>query len=391
MGPLRALLFIFASGAMLTALHAQSRLDTLMGRYHPPCTAIGLNARSLLSDLIDHGRNDSVELILNYWTSHCGGSSAAGMVNMLLDIEVGRFTDSSYDAQTVLRASRRGQLAQMSGREVSSLPLTADEFSFELYREFPFIMRPFDESIRHWGCRLSYTQPPGLAHDICQNLCTGSDSLINTLNRQAYPETRLQRALTDPVKSRTTDVAVGHFSLWAGAWIPTGRLSTIGNRPEFGVRLGARHRRMNYDLTLGFKVGPSDEPYIAKHTRGDNTLDTTSHFFGGHIGIDVGWALVPWKKHHELQLVGGVGWDGFDAFNDQNGDSDQNASAGSVDLSSGLEYRYFGKKRNYWGIQVKYHLVDYSRNEVVDLPGQPITIRLLWGIVGAGYRQWWTY
>ncbi len=264
-----------------------------------------------------------------------------------------------------------------SSRAKESRYYTSMEYGLGI--DQPMVYKNMETSLSHWADSLVVTLPEGgLAHDLCALFGSGTDSLAIRLERNSYAGTALQSSFTGPNKVEANEV-LGHLSFSLGAWIPSGALGIIGPRPEFGVRFGAKHRRMNYDLSIASRFGPSSHSYVARHKHGDGTIDTTSHFLGAHIGADIGWDLIPRKKHFEVQLIGGIGWDGFDTFKNDEDHKDQDATASSLDISTGTEFRWYFKRGGYVGLQAAYHWVDYSRNGVVSLTGQPFSLRFIVG------------
>lgn len=177
-----------------------------------------------------------------------------------------------------------------------------------------------------------------------------------------------------------------HMSWVTGIWIPTGKLKKLGSHPELGFQMGAKHKKMNYDLIMAFKFINSPNVYYARRTKSGDSIELTNHFFGGHIGFDLGRDIYV-HNGHEIQLTGGIAFDGFDALKEN---KDKNLKAESIwtyNFSFGLGYRYYISNSFYLGLRAKYNIVDYSLNNVVDFTGNPITVQFIIGSVNNVFRN----
>ena len=82
------------------------------------------------------------------------------------------------------------------------------------------------------------------------------------------------------------------------------------------------------------------------------------------------------KGKNEIQIVGGLAFDGFDALKEDKKAGLKNASASSYNFNFGIAYRYYFKNNTYLGLRVKYNIVDYTLSKVVDFTGNPISLQL---------------
>lgn len=104
----------------------------------------------------------------------------------------------------------------------------------------------------------------------------------------------------------------------------------------------------------------------------------TNHFFGGYLGLDGGYDI--WRtKHQELQLLVGIGGDGFDAIKEDKSKQLKPESTWSYNFNGGIGYRYYIKNSFYIGVKAKYNIVNYALNGVVGFTGNPITAGLVIG------------
>ena len=143
---------------------------------------------------------------------------------------------------------------------------------------------------------------------------------------------------------------------------------------------------MNYDCTITFKFINAPHDYWARRTKSTDSLELTNHFFGGYFGIDIGRDLFC-IKGNELQVIGGIALDGFDALKEDKTRNLESESVWTYNINFGLGYRYYITNSLYLGIRVKYNIVDYALNHVVDFTGNPITIQLTVGHVNGEDRN----
>jgi hypothetical protein len=165
----------------------------------------------------------------------------------------------------------------------------------------------------------------------------------------------------------------------SGIWIPFDNASLLGIHPLIGFQAGFRSKKMTYNLTLAFKFVESKNEYEILL---DGNSVKTNTFFGGYIAADIERDILKFGKN-EFDLLGGVGYDGFDAVNvnteDDDPDNDVSHSINSVNINFGLGYRHYMRYKRYIGLQGKYNFVNYNNPGGTNLAGNTITITLVFG------------
>jgi hypothetical protein len=210
----------------------------------------------------------------------------------------------------------------------------------------------------------------------CEFYSDNCDTIFPKLQSKRYETNSLNKEY-DKAVEESLNMSEIHLAWITGIWIPTGRLKTLGIHPDFGFQMGSKHKKMNYDFTMTLKFGSSPNEYYARRTESSN-LEATKHFFGGYIGFDVGRDIYTFKKH-ELQVIGGIAFDGFDALK-ENKDMDlKAASVGSYNFNMGIGYRYYINNGLYLGLKAKYNVVDYTLSNVIDFTGNTISIQFIIG------------
>ncbi|MCC6840273.1 MAG: hypothetical protein IT230_08965 [Flavobacteriales bacterium] len=355
-----AALFVLTAGGRAYGQHA---LDSLLQRPLVRCDEVGVNARALFAGYVGRGELDSAALVLDRWRGLCPGSEAWQRSRILLLLAQPALVDTALPENLLNYLATYRYFANLPKEAVAA---EAPELSQNL---------AFTAA---WSTQLMAGFSPGMVeHGLAEFYGPDPNKLFPALQAGDYAGSNLQRNYAKEVQP-VLDMSEVHAAFSVGAWVPLGGLSLLGPHPEFGFQIGYKKARMNYDLTMGFRTGPAGHTYMARRIHAADTLEPTAHFFGAHISLDVGYDLVRHAKH-ELQAVGGFGYDGFDAFSSVAEDPDQSASAGSMDLSLGQGYRFYFKPYSYLGFQVKYHWTDHTANNVVEFRGHPLTFRVQYG------------
>lgn len=218
-------------------------------------------------------------------------------------------------------------------------------------------------------------------------LSNPDERLYKALDQPEYNGTALQRAWRKNVKKQQA-ITGGNWGLTAGVWMPQGNATMLGVHPSLGFVIGGRFNKVMVDFEAAIKFLRTQEHYIVI---ADGVPHSTNYFFGGFVGISGGYEL--WRrKKNELDLLGGMGWDGFDALpgsgnSNNNNSNDPSKTLGSFNMNAGLGYKFFlhnpdepGKKPcSYLGLQVKYNFVNYLNEGGTNLSGNAITIGLIYG------------
>jgi hypothetical protein len=168
-----------------------------------------------------------------------------------------------------------------------------------------------------------------------------------------------------------------NWALISGIWIPFGELKIMGNHPQIGFQFGVKHRKMNYDLSFIFTTEESRDYFYVKRPSGDN-MELSHRFFGGYLGLDIGRDILCINAH-ELQLNGGIALEGIDVLEENKNKNLPPAFVWSYNFNIGLGYRYYFANSMYLGIKLKYNVVDYTLNKVIDYNGNTFTLHFMIG------------
>jgi hypothetical protein len=83
-----------------------------------------------------------------------------------------------------------------------------------------------------------------------------------------------------------------------------------------------------------------------------------------------------------LQIAGGIACDFFEALQGDKNSDLESSSAVSYNFNMGFAYRYYFSNNSYIGLKAKNNIVDYTFNNVVDLPGRnTVSIQFSLGVL----------
>ena len=357
------MLFMAAVGS----LRAQSLDEMLSQRPAVDCSDIAFNSSRYYVKYMMEGNLDSVRIILDYWEDKCGVREPIYRARVLMELQQGTFDDIYFsDSPFWYIINYDNRMAMMR---------TGNYFHYDNDKALYGYLRPgdeFDEYTMWLGGEMMKKYEPGSAEYLMAEFYSKAgtaDELMDKLQTEEYSSTALggeYRNLVDGILGE----GEMHAAIVTGAWVPSGDLAELGVHPELGFSFGYKKKRMNYDLFLIMKFGKPKNPYLAKR---NGEWEMTDHFFGGYIGFEAGYDVIQ-RRRHELQLSGGVAFDGFDVL-EENKDYDlKGVSANALNLNVGVGYRFYTGPNFYIGLRARYNVVDYSSSGKIKLSGNVITV-----------------
>lgn len=364
------LLFIF----IIPALRAQD-FDRLMTRQFD-CNDVSPTCALLFVKYLKENKTDSAGRLLNYWENKCGNREPVQRARIILALQTGAYHDSMLN-RGILSVVINYQNRLRAGIE-------NDGYTYDYYRPYygyiP-VNQEFDKFTAKTAKKLKLRYTEGSIERLFADFYSDEpDSIFARIQSVRYSNSRLYQEYYNEIDTWLNKPEF-HISFTTGIWIPTGGISGFGPHPELGFQMGVKNKKLNYDLTICFKFGNTARPYYARRVKVNDTLVQTSHFLGGYIGLDFGYDVLV-KHRHELQLQAGLGLDGFDVFDKDSYYYSDAASVMTYNFNFGAEHRFYFSGSFYLGLQVKYNIVDYSINQIVDFTGNPFTVRLIFGGFG---------
>lgn len=371
---------IVAFAILCLPLLRGQNFDHLMVKKQMDCSDISHNSALLFKQYYQEGKLDSAEMLLDYWEQRCGPREPVFRAKLVLALRMGKYSDAMLDDKVF-------DHVQLINYRYNTEQSTLYR-SYEAYKaDFAYIppKQEFDTFIAEAATALSKLYDSGTMERLwCDYLASPDDDIYAKLQDEPYSGTTLGKSYAAEV-NKYKALQDFHWAVLGGVWVPNGMLSELGVHPDFGFLMGIKKNEWSYDFALTLKFGNTPDYYYAKRTKSTGDWEPTKHFLGGYIGIEVGKDI--WAKHNqELQLNGGIGYDGFDVF-ESDDYYDETESTSSYNFNIGLGYRYYLKSGTYLGLRAKYNLVDYTLNNVIDHKGNVVTVHVVVGNLSNVYKR----
>ena len=348
--------------------------DELLVSKQIDCADISKNSSLYFIKYINEDKIDSAEILLNYWESKCGLREPIFRAKILLALYTREFNE------TLLTETPLNFIFNYQNR--MNLIKYAKHYIYDNYKSYYGYIPPgeqFDIFTQQWALELkSYYYSESIEYLLAEFYSDNYEVIFSKIQSKTFENCFLTKKYNEVLNTYKNLYEV-HISFLTGIWIPTGRLAKIGIHPELGFQMGWKKKRMNYDLTLAIKFVNAPNDYYARRGAGKDR-ELTNHFFGGYIGFEAGGDVFVRKKH-EIQVTGGVAWDGFDVLKEDKERELKPASTSSFNINFGVAYRYYITSNLYISLRAKYNVVDYSLNKVIDFTGNPVTVQFLIGYV----------
>ncbi len=367
-------LLILLTALFFSQAYSQD-VEEMMTKKYISCNDIIYNSSFLIPEHFEKNNMDTLSAIINYWESRCGMNEALLRTKILLAINADTLNESIYDKVPI----------------ISYLSIYREEQRIinKVYYGNYYWTQPIDNSFDTFTQELAVKlknedENSELESFFLDFYSNNFDEIFFRLQDTSLADTKIKEDYDQAVDrfSRWPD---GHFSVYSGVWIPNGKLDILGLHPILGFQGGAKYKKLLVDAIMEFKFVKSPNTYFVQK---DDSIYSTTHFFGGFIGLDLGYELIK-HKSHEINILGAIGWDGFDAINigTTNDPNRVTKTINSLNLNPGIGYRKYFKNRSYIGIEARYNFVNYKNNNGTDLSGNSITIRLKYGLSRNLYRD----
>lgn len=357
---------------LTTPLISAQDFDKLMQKKAPVCEDIAYNSTQYFIKYVQEGKLDSAHLILNYWEANCGINEPLFRGRILLTIKEGIFSDALIDS------SFYDYLAQYENR----MKIEDSFSSYEYYKIYLSYVRPkdfYDNSLKQLASELKpQTEVNSLEYHLCGFYAGDFDSIYIAMKNRELKNPELVSEYHEKT-SELTKKPDFHSEFLIGTWIPDAGLSGLGMHSTLGMKFGGRSGIIGYDLSMILRMNKmKDSIWVINQ----GELKKTNYYLGGYIGADF-WVELFRIGNSELDLVAGLGYDGFDAVKtntvDENPDNDEGTSIGCLNLNGGLGYRYNLKNHSYIGLELKYNRLNYNNPGGTTLDGNALSLHLSFG------------
>ena len=359
---------------LLATIHAFSQeFDQLLTERRPNCADIAYNSGLYFVKYMQENKLDTAALLLNYWEMKCGIYEPIFRAKILLALQTGTFNDSLLG---------NNPLRYMSNYK-NRIKIIQDEtpyHRYDGYKSFYGYVPPgqaFDTYTSQMAIKLKDDyDPESMEYLLAEFYGDDSEAVFSRIQLPQHRGSKLYENYNEQLQSYLT-MSEWNLSFSAGVWVPTGNITQLGCHPEIGLQVGWKYKKMNYDLICAVKFINAYNDYYVRR-KGSTEPELTNYFLGYTIGIDVGRDIFA-RNHHEVQLIAGIAYDGFQVIKEDKDAGIKSLSVNSYNFNIGLGYRYYVKEHWYWGIRAKINFVDYTLNRVLDFTGFPVTIHIVVG------------
>lgn len=372
---------------LVNTLSAQD-FDAMLAKSKPlECSDISYNAGQQFIEYWQQNKTTELDALISYWEVKCGQREPVFRAKILNAIANKKFSESLLDEGTANMLNNFQSRWQMikNGQYYSY-----DNYA-AYYAYIPF-NQDFDQFTQNIAQTLKEQQAVNSVEYVLADFYSGntSDTVFQKLTKLLSSEAGYIQSIEE---LRRTNEREGEMNLaaYGGVWMPRGGAKFIGIKPEVGMMIGGKGKRHNVDLSFGIRFGRAAEAYAFKRRTWGHAWDTTDYYQGFYVGLDYGYDVLQFKRQ-ELQVLGGIGVDGFSTVrstnnNNNNNDRDHEKGVTSYNFNMGLGYRIYLNNSLYLGLKARYNIVDYRLSNVVDFTGNAFTFQLIIGGLSSPYSR----
>jgi hypothetical protein len=351
-------------------------LEHLLTNQVADCRDIVCNCQNLMPRLAHQENTDSLWLVLQYWVNKCGESEQTLRMEILLNLKDKTFYEANYKndlLDLLLTYKNRVEYLKANTANAGNNP----DIFYKSAVDFDAFTASYARELA------KENDPHTLEYLLCEYYANNFDPLLSALRRNKVPHTAIQKSYAESV-NKAVNEPEGNLAVIGEWWMPTQGASKLGPHPGLGLQLGIKHKKIMVDVTGILRFVKARNEYEVYH---QNTVMTTRRFLGGYLGLDIGREL--WRKgKSELALVGGIGYDGFEAIPEDVDAGIKSKSINSLNINLGLGYRYYYKDGGqYLSLQPRINAVNYANKAGSDLSGNTVSIRLIWGFSANEFRE----
>jgi hypothetical protein len=333
------------------------------------CEKIALALTTIIPIYYWDNASDSLFSLMAFWQHHCEGPEPLVRFRTLYTIETNTFSDDwypdnildlLYDYEEMVTTHEDG-------------PWYYDHFD----REFFTVDEDFSKFTRDLADNLKpYTDLQPVERFFVDFYSHDFRKAFRMLESGALGGTRID-SLYRQRNHRVITARKRYLGAYLGLWSPGGNLSTLGNHPQIGFFSGSSRNRAVFNFNFLMVFGNAANPY---HVVANNTLFTSENYLSLHMGFDGGLAVVKTTNSALIASVG-LAYEGFESLTlGQQEQYEMSNFIGTFNLNLGLQYRFMHFDGSLFGLQAKYHFVNYQNPGGTDFSGNVVTVGLFFGL-----------
>jgi hypothetical protein len=244
--------------------------------------------------------------------------------------------------------------------------------------------RAFNEFILKETKRLEPNYHVGTIENLlCKAFSNDSISFGRSIIKPNFNGTKI-KGLYDNELFQARRIVDIDWNVYTGIWKPFGAAQVLGNHPIFGAQCGWIKRSITYNFNFEFRFLDAAHHYYAYDKFNTGVWDSTKVFTGINLCFEVSRPIFESEKM-AIEIIGGAGYDGFETFHYNNSNYNnynnrpRTPTAGFLSCNGGIGIKHKLKDNNFLGFQLKYNIVDYTANNIVNFTGNSISLRVMYG------------
>lgn len=346
--------------ATITSLSSNAQsIEEQMTKTNPGCQTFFLNAMKVVPKQYETRSFDSIQKALEIWATYCNEKEIQ-IFRLLLDLQTDKFkmpADGSLFVQLLEEYSLHFQKVDTSKSQVNTNPALT-----------------FFQLCSLWAGNLKHEKKQSdLERFICSVLTyevTNPRKEIRR-NQKLYPE--LYASLSQQFKDVRKNQFRKSYGIIPGIWCPVGNLKVVGNHPFLGAQIGARSPHFQLDLSLHIRFLEARQLYYFK-----GLPDSTRTYSGAYLGAEfIYYPVVTMRT--DLGVVTGFGGDLFDPEDFDSENSNGSLSFDCFNFNTGIRFNYYIMQSLYFGLEGRYHLLNYKNDFGTKISGNAFTWNFIIG------------
>jgi hypothetical protein len=357
---------------LIVAVSAQSFDEIVSSNRYIDCRDVTFNSNAIIKRLYSNNQIDSIFQFLEYWEKKCGPMEPALRLKNILKIKNKEFEPNSISSSLIEQ-----MLHYIENQDFFYIPNQYYQNQFE--DDFAIQRKAYDSLTRRFASDIiSENLDESLLLDFYSN-----DSPHFEKIKLAPEQSRLKQ-LRQEIYSKTRSMPQYHLAFVTGISQHYGNISVFGVRPNFGMIMGARRLKHNYDMILDFRAGPAKESYSFIY---QDSLFTNNSYTGMYFGFEYTFDFVNTPKF-DIGISPAMGYDRITTLTVDNDYGEEARFLSSFNKNIGVVLKYkYGSGGRYIGLHVRYNFTDYKNPGGTRLNGEYLNIRFTIGSVSNYWRD----
>lgn len=342
-------------------------IPELLSNENYSCVNVIDNSMRLIPHYHNNNQFDSLNLTLENWEKTCGMSEPLLRFKILFAIKQNNFSEALYDTLSITEYWRN-----------YNKRIKYKSFDGGIPTGYKYL-NAYDSFTENFAKNLKIRRSQSTTDVENFFLDLYSDNFYLSYDKIRYGDfmdSKLKQDFHQDI-GRWRNIKFSS-SIFTGIWLPLGNIKTLGNHPIIGISSGVGYKKWSFDMILEWRFLKSPNYYLVESF---DSVYSTNRFFGGLYGVQLGYEIFQ-KDNTKIFVSAGYGFDSFDSVQiphpDRPGER-HTKTINSRNTNFGFEYRKYHNYTSFWGLGLRYNLVNYDNPNGTDLSGNTINIRLKYG------------